>query len=135
MKLAVRVAWKQFSPPQPDRSYVMEGTHFALASMTSVARFLYLSGRVRRQLARTPGLVGYALYATPLSKEYWTVSAWEDGDALGTFIATPPHAAVMRSMPGAMRATAGWSAEGADLPPSWPAVLARLRRAERRPAE
>ena len=104
----------------------MQGTHFVLDGMPSVARFLYLSRRVQRQLASTPGLIGYALYAEPLGKAYWTVSAWADRAAVDGFIATPPHADVMRTLPGAMRATAGWTADGADLPLSWPAVLGRL---------
>jgi quinol monooxygenase YgiN len=133
-RLPVKVAWKQFRTPQPDRSYVVQGTHFVLDGMSSVARFLHLSRRVQRQLANTPGLIGYALYAEPLGKAYWTVSAWDDRAAVETFIATPPHADVMQTLPGAMRATAGWTAEGADLPPSWPSVLGRLRRAEK-PAE
>jgi quinol monooxygenase YgiN len=134
-RLRLKVAWKQFRVLLPDRPYVVQGTHFVLAGMPSVARFLWLSRRVQRQLASTPGLIGYALYAEPLGRAYWTVSAWDDRAAVDRFIATPPHADVMRTLPGAMRATAAWTAAGADLPPSWPSVLGRLRRTEQDPTE
>ena len=88
-RLPVKMAWKQFRAPLPDRSYVVQGTHFVLAGMPSVARFLYPSRRVQRQLASTPGLIGYALYAEPLGKAYWTVSAWDNRAAFDRFIATP----------------------------------------------
>ncbi len=42
--------------------------------------FLAQTLEITRRLARSPGLVGYFLYARPLAKEFWTLSVWTDED-------------------------------------------------------
>jgi heme-degrading monooxygenase HmoA len=83
--------------------------------------------RVRRQLARSPGLVGYGLLAQLRAKTFWTVSVWEDDASLRAFAAGEPHRSIMRRVPGRMGASTfhPFEVTGAELPLAWPDVVAR----------
>jgi hypothetical protein len=46
---------------------------------------------IRRQLAKAPGLVGYALDAELTKKTFWTFSVWQDRRARDAFASADPH--------------------------------------------
>jgi hypothetical protein len=69
-----------------------------LKRISATVRFFRGVSAVRRQLAAADGLVGYALRAKPLARDYRTVSAWTDDRALREFMRTPPHVQLMASL-------------------------------------
>src|SRR5207245_1790913 len=53
------------------------------------------SSEVGRQLAETRGLVGYSFRAKFSSHRFWTLSIWEDEQALMAFVSQDPHRTTM----------------------------------------
>ena len=84
--------------------------------------------RIRRQLAASPGLVGYSLLAELGAKTFWTVSIWEDEAALRAFAAAEPHRSVMRRVAGAdgRERVPDVHVTGREFPLTWPASKDRL---------
>lgn len=124
--------WRATNPSEPATEYVVLASRLPLRSIAHVPRFVRLTVSVIRQLERTGGLVGYSLRAQPLARTFWTLSAWEDRDALGAFVRELPHRAVMGKLRPHMGATrfAGWTVPGTGLPVSWEDATARLAGAE-----
>ena len=50
-----------------------------------IPRFLVDTRRIRRQLARSKGLVAYTLNAQLARKTFWTYSVWIDQESLDAF--------------------------------------------------
>jgi hypothetical protein len=85
--------------------------------------------KIRRQLAGADGLIGYALNARVLQKEFWTVSVWRSRDDLEHFAAAGPHARIIRTKRERMAPTTFvfWTCTGADIPVAWDVVAAHFR--------
>ena len=83
---------------------------------------------IRKQLRTAQGLIGYTLWAKPLSKRYWTLSVWESEEALHSFMVDSPHVEVMKDLGPRMEPTkfVQWQARGLTEPPTWDEALARL---------
>ena len=99
-------------------------TFLELGSVWNLPRFEWYTLRVHRQLARTPGLVGYSFRAEfPL--RYWTISAWENGRALHGFVRAGTHRSVMAALPATMRRFrhTHWKVTGSGLPLAWADAL------------
>ena len=113
---------------EPGASYVVMASHLPLKSIASTVRFLRAVSAVRKQLAQAEGLVGYALRAKPLPRDYWTLSVWKDGAALRGFMRTQPHAELMGSLKPIMGPTkfVQWETTADDGRPSWTTALDRL---------
>jgi len=120
--------WQKRQPIDPARSYVVMHARLPLQRSGSIPGFLRETQRVRRQLAKTPGLVGYALKANVLRRRFWTVSAWVDEASLRAFVAAEPHRSVMGRLQGKMGATSFKldHVAGEALPPSWREVSAAV---------
>jgi hypothetical protein len=90
---------------------------------------------IRAQLARSDGLIGYALDAHLTRKTYYTVSAWDSQGALDAFGRADPHRSRVRMIRPRMRPTTFtfWTAAGADLPVSWTEARRRIAEAEAGP--
>jgi hypothetical protein len=71
------------------------GSRLPLRSYRDIPAFLLWTLRIRRQLAGTAGVVGYALDAHLLRKTFWTVSAWTGAE--GGRGVRPPGSACRRS--------------------------------------
>jgi len=93
-----------------------------------VPGFLRDTLRLRRQLATSPGLVGYGLLAELVRKTFWTVSVWEDDASLRAFAGAEPHRSIMRRAPARMGASAfhPFEVTAADLPLGWDDVKHRV---------
>jgi hypothetical protein len=124
--------WKSLGTAEPNREYLVMGSRLPLRSYWRIPEFLRLTLAVRRQLAQSDGLVGYALNAQLGRKTFWTVSAWRDQAALDAFARTMPHADIMRRLRPHMMPTTfrTWAVPGASLPVPWPETEARLRQEE-----
>jgi hypothetical protein len=89
-------------------------------------RFFCGVSAVRRQLA-ADGLVGCALRAKPLARDYWALLVWTNDKALRQFMRTPPHVQLMTSqaLQGQPRFVT-WSISAADGRPTLAGALERL---------
>jgi quinol monooxygenase YgiN len=91
-------------------------------------RFLRHTSAIQKQLAGAEGAVGFSVRASPLTREFWTLSVWTDRGALMKFTRNLPHSQVMKSLEGHMRKTVfiEWQCKGSELPPSWKSALRRF---------
>jgi hypothetical protein len=91
--------------------------------------FLRRTMEVRRQLATTPGLIGYSLDADLFHKTFWTLSAWSNREALDRFAGTNPHGDVVTATKPVMEPSkfAFWTCPPSDVPVSWHEARARLQ--------
>ena len=120
--------WKWTSSPEPEREYLVLASSIPPRSRRSTWRLFRGAGTVRKQLAGTDGVIGFALLARPLSKHYATLSVWRDEDALAAFAGAEPHLELMRTLSPEMGPTkfVRWTIRGADGRPTWDDALRRL---------
>ena len=113
---------------EPGADYLVLASHLPLKRLSATVRFFRGVSAVRRQLATAEGLVGYTLRARPLARNYWTLSVWQDQQALSAFMRTPPHVGLMTSLKPFMGPTkfASWQISAADGRPTMAAALDRL---------
>lgn len=81
-----------------------------------------------RQLASSPGLIGYSLDAQPFAKKFWTLSVWENQQSLMDFVGRIPHSRIMQLLAPHMQKTqfSQWQLSASNIPPDWSAAKARL---------
>jgi hypothetical protein len=120
--------WKALAQAEPERPYLVMLTTLPIRRLSKLPRFLAYTRRIQKQLGSAPtGLIGYSLLAKPFRGRYWTLSAWQDQQALTAFMREPPHVEAMRELRQVLAgfATIRWTATGAELPPDWDEALAR----------
>jgi hypothetical protein len=123
--------WTTFSKPDPAREYQAMASRLPLARYLDLPTFLSATMAIRSQLAKTDGLIGYALDAHLAQKTFWTVSAWDSQEALDAFSRANPHHARVGIIRPRMRPTTFtfWTISGADLPIAWAEVRRRIAEA------
>jgi len=116
-----------FRQSAPQQEYLVLLTALPLKRLRDLGRFLLYTVRIQGQLRQTPGLLGYALRAQVLRRQFWTLSVWEGAAALQQFVHEHPHHQVMRALQGKMGETrfVRWRLRGAELPPQWDDAFAR----------
>jgi hypothetical protein len=114
----------------PRTEVTVMGSRLPLRSHRGIPAFLLWTLRIRRQLARTPGVIGYALDAHLLRTTFWTVSAWTGPDAIDDFVRRDPHATGMAAIRPRMRPSTFvfWTEPAAALPLTWDQIRSRLAR-------
>jgi hypothetical protein len=122
------IPWSPFADVEPQAEVTVMGSRLPLRSYRDIPAFLLWTFRIRRQLARTPGLVGFALDAHLLAKTFWTVSAWTGQGPIDDFVRRDPHAAGMAAIRPRMRPSTFlfWTERAADLPLGWAEIRGRL---------
>ena len=120
--------WKWSTSLEADREYLVMASTIPPRSRRSTWRLFRGASTVRKQLAGTDGVIGFALLARPLRKQYATLSVWTGEDALAKFAGTDPHRDLIRELTPEMGATkfVRWTIRGADGRPSWDDALRRL---------
>ena len=106
----------------PGRDYIALITYLPLTTHWIIPKFLYLTGQIQKQLVISEGAVGYALIAHILKKEFWTMSVWEDDDALSKFVKTGAHLRTMRELSRYLsdqRRFVKVNVKGSDIPLPW----------------
>lgn len=123
-----KLPWTSITEVDPDADVTIMGSQLPLRSHASIPGFLLATLRIRRQLKRSEGLVGYALDARLLGKTFWTVSAWTSRDHLRRFDRADPHHAATQAIRPKMAPTtfAFWSGKARDLPVPWDEVERRI---------
>ncbi len=108
--------------PDPGRDYVALITYLPLTTHWIIPKFLYLTGQIQKQLDTSEGVVGYALIAYILKKEFWTMSVWKDEDTLSKFVKTSAHLRTMREFSRYLsdeRRFVKVNVKGNDIPLPW----------------
>jgi hypothetical protein len=123
-----------FKPTDDQELHVLTST-LPLASYRDVPRFLRWAMQIRKQLATTDGVAGYSLDARLLRKTFYTLSAWQDRDAMNRFVHSGQHAAMLADMAGRLgQSTFVESSTHANaLPLDWAGAKQRLANARRPP--
>ena len=129
------IPWKSFGQPDSNAEYVALISSLPLKSYWAMPAFFRFSKQIGTQLKTAKGLIGYSLLARPLTKRFWTLSAWESDEALRNFVHSPPHVAVMAEIRPRMGETkfTYWKVRGSELPLKWDEALARLNSLEQPP--
>ncbi|WP_077797320.1 DUF3291 domain-containing protein [Streptomyces sp. JHA26] len=120
--------WTVPNPPPPDGTAFVMASRFEVRSLKDVPRLFLRSLAAWRQVRTAPGAYGASLIAQPFERVFWTLSAWEDRDALYAYARTEPHRGIMTSLRSTMRDSTFtfWEADTGGLPLSWDDARRRL---------
>ena len=126
--------WKKMAPVNPDGEYLALLTHLPLNRHRTIPRFFWATFAIQKQLAGSAAILGYALRAKPLEKDFWTMSAWLDERSLMDFAARLPHSQVMKALAPHMGSTKfiRWKVAGTDLPLRWDVAMERAKQEAQR---
>ena len=121
-----------FNPVGDRELHVLPST-LPLTRYRDVPRFLRWAMQIRKQLATSEDCAGYSLDARLLRKTFYTLSAWQDRDAMYRFVRSGRHAAMLADMAGRLGESTfvESSTEGNALPLDWAAAKQRLTDAGR----
>ncbi len=121
--------WKTLGVLESDTEYLVLASSIPPKSFSSTWSLFRGSRVVRHQLLTTDGVLGFALLAEPLRKNYATLSVWRDEEALDAFAGTAPHAGLMAELSPSMNGPkfVRWKISGSDGTPSWTEALNRLQ--------
>jgi hypothetical protein len=121
--------WITFAPADANREYLALLSYLPLNKYSAVPSFFRFSFQVQKQLRATPGVIGYSLRAQVLSRNFWTLSVWENQKTLMEFVAKLPHGEAMRAMAPHMGRTTftQWKVAGSSLPLSWSETMQRTQ--------
>src|SRR5436309_13454217 len=81
----VDTPWRSLLPSDRGREYLALLSYLPLKGFRKMLMLQRQTGKVRAQLASTPGLVGYSFRAKLMGHRFWTLSIWEDERALTAF--------------------------------------------------
>jgi hypothetical protein len=120
--------WTTVSTPAPDTEAFVMASRLEVRSLKDVPRFFLKSLAAWKQVSGAPGAYGASLIAQPLKRTFWTLSAWQDKDALYTYARTEPHKSIMTGLRPTMKQSVFtfWQVPAADLPIDWSDAKRRL---------
>jgi hypothetical protein len=121
--------WKTLSKPAEGREYVALLSILPLKRFRTLPQFMWFTIQTLRQLARSKGLLGYALDADIFGLTFWTLSVWEDRQSIMKFAHTMPHDGIMEKLAPVMRETqfVYWNVSARDMPLRWNEAKARAK--------
>jgi hypothetical protein len=122
--------WTKFVAPDASREYFALLSYLPLNKYRAIPAFLKFTFQIQKQLSLTPGIIGYSLRAKPLSRNFWTLSAWENEQALRDFVVKLPHGNAMKAMTPHMGPTSftKWRVSGSALPLHWEEAMRRSQK-------
>ncbi|MGW2725027.1 DUF3291 domain-containing protein [Streptomyces sp. NPDC001492] len=120
--------WTTVSTPAPDAQAFVMASRLEVRSFKDVPRFFLKSLAAWRQVSKAPGAYGASLIAEPFRRTFWTLSAWQDKEALYTYAKTEPHRSIMTGLRPTMKDSVFtfWQVPAADLPIDWTDARRRL---------
>jgi quinol monooxygenase YgiN len=120
--------WTIPNPAPPGAHARAMASRFEVRSAKDVPRFFLRSLAAWRQVRSAPGCLGASLIAQPLRRVFYTLSAWENRDALDAFAAAQPHRGIMASLRPVMRSATFtfWDVPAGQLPLAWDDAQRRL---------
>ncbi|MGR4853348.1 DUF3291 domain-containing protein [Streptomyces sp. LARHCF252] len=120
--------WTVPNTPPHDTEVHVFASRFETRTLWGALKFLAGTPAVWRQVRRSPGAYGATLKAKPLTRTFWTLSAWESKAALDDFVRSGAHRPAARGLAPQMRDATftTWQARSDDLPISWSDAFRRL---------
>ena len=117
--------WKKIAPVNPKGEYLVLLTYLPLKKRRTIPRFFWSTFAIQKQLAGSAGILGYALRAKPLPKNFWTMSVSLDEKSLMDFALRLPHSQVMKTLAPQMGPTKfiRWKVAGPDFPLRWDVAI------------
>ncbi len=121
--------WLSCSAVDHDQEYLVLLTYLPLKRWSKLPSFLHYVFAIQRQLNTAKGMIGYSLLAHLFSRDFWTLSVWQDAQALAEFVRTRPHVEAMSNLRGHLGATKfiKWRVQGSVLPPGWEEAMERFQ--------
>jgi hypothetical protein len=120
--------WKSLAQVDKAREYLALLSYLPLRQYRKIPAFFRFTFQIQRQLAQSPGALGYSLRAKPWSRQFWTLSVWEDSAALMDFVRKVPHSESMKAMAPFMGRTKfeRWRVLGSGIPLKWDDAVRRM---------
>ncbi|UXY25948.1 DUF3291 domain-containing protein [Streptomyces sp. HUAS TT20] len=124
--------WTTVDTPAPDAEAFVMASRLEVRRLSDVPRFFLRSLAVWKQVTGAPGAYSASLMAQPLKRTFWTLSAWEDKDALYRYARTEPHRSIMTGLRSSMEASVFtfWQVPASGLPIDWTEARHRLAEQE-----
>lgn len=121
------IPWRVIAAPDTNREYVALLSYLPLRRYRKIAAFFRYTLQIQEQMGKTPGAIGYGMRARVLSRNFWTLSVWEDDRVLMEFVRLAPHGEAMKAIAPHMGATrfTRWKVPGAAIPPTWDDAMKR----------
>jgi hypothetical protein len=131
--MAMDSPWIAFAPADANREYLALLSYLPLKKYRTIPRFLRFSLQIHKQLRGTPGAIAYSLRAKLISRNFWTLSVWNDEKALMDFVGKFPHGEVMKTLTPHMGPTkfTKWKVTGSALPLRWEDAMQRSHQGAR----
>ncbi|MFI1399285.1 DUF3291 domain-containing protein [Streptomyces sp. NPDC020681] len=120
--------WATPNPARPNtRAFVM-ASRLDVRSFKDVPRFFLKSLSAWGQVRKAPGALGASLEAQLTKGVFYTLSAWEDKEALYTYARTEPHKTIMTGLRSTMSSSTFtfWEVPVEELPISWKDAKRRI---------
>ncbi|APU41662.1 DUF3291 domain-containing protein [Streptomyces sp. NPDC056254] len=126
------IPWSTPTPAEPGAQAYVMASRFETATLLGAVRFFLKSPGIIRQIRKAPGAHGSALRARVLRRTFFTLSAWEDRDALHRFARAEPHRTSARAAGAYMKESVFtyWTVPAAELPITWAEAERRLAQEE-----
>ena len=96
--MTLRTPWVRRAEVKEGEEYLDMVSYFRLKGLRIMPRFLWNSLRIERQLLASQGLLGHSSGARLKSLEFWSITVWEDEEALQRFVHARPHTGIMQTM-------------------------------------
>jgi hypothetical protein len=109
-----------------DAAPLVMASRFRLRRFRDVLPFLIDAMRIRNQVRHADGALGVSLIAHPLRREFATLSAWRDRDAVNAMVRTEPHRSIMGRYRAVMADSKFVFYPGEQSPPSWDEAIRRI---------
>ena len=122
------IRWKSLQRIDANREYLALLSYLPLKQYRKIPMFMRFTFAIQKQLQGTPGAIGYSLRAQIFSKQFWTLSVWEDSTALMNFVRKVPHSDGMKAMAPFMGQTKfkQWNVAGSGVPLKWDEAIRRM---------
>jgi hypothetical protein len=122
------IPWSSHAPADPSADVVVMASRLPLERHRSIPGFLSATMKIRGQLGRSDGLIGYALDADLVHAVFWTVSAWRSREALDQFAGRDPHRTIISAIRPRMAPTTFvfWAQPAGQLPVPWDVVRQKV---------
>ena len=127
--------WSSFTKADPEAEYLalisylwLKSSWLSIKPFWMIPRFITYTRSIPAQLGSAEGLLGYSLRGDLLRPKLWTLSVWQNENALMEFVQTSPHDRAMAFLRPHVAETkfVRWKVTGSAIPPPWGEALMRL---------
>lgn len=119
--------WVALAPVDANREYLALLSYLPIKTYRALPSCFRFALQITKQMRATPGAMGFSLRGKWFARNFWTLSAWNDEQALQDFVMKLPHVDAMKALSPYMGATnfIRWKVTGAVLPLRWEDAMRR----------